>query len=160
MIRDALLLLALSIFLLFGYIAFVEPLRTQIEGSNGFPGSIASNILSDNSFIETKEGIQGSIQFIQEPTGEEYVRFYNLKRKKSFPGCRDLRVLLTNTFTPEGATDIGNFVITAGDVNYTVPTIAQGERYTHVMLWCKSFRTSYGIAEIYDKSKISIIKIN
>lgn len=158
MIRDILLLLALFIFLLFGYIAFVEPLRIQIVQNDPFPGSIASVVVSDSSLIETREHIRGDVQLIQEATGEEYIRFYNIKRQKSFPGCRDLRVLVTNTFTPEGATYIGNFTITAGDVNYIVPANAINEKYTHVLLWCQSFRNSYGIAEIYDKNKISIIK--
>jgi hypothetical protein len=158
MIRNILLLLSFSIFAFFGYTLFVEPLKTQVVQNDPFPGSIASVIVSDNSFIETKEQIQGGVQLIQEPTGEEYIRFYNIKRKKSFPGCSDLQILLTNTLSPQGATNIGSFEITTGDVNYVVPDAALDEKYTHVILWCKSLRTSYGIAEIYDKSRVSIIK--
>jgi hypothetical protein len=158
MIRNGLLLISFCVFVLYGYVSFVEPLRLKIVGSDAYPGSIASVVVSENELMDTKESMRGTVQVIQEPTGEEYIRFYNFTRKKTFPGCRDVRLMLTNTFSREGALDIGGFNITSGEVNYTVPNNALNGEYTHAMIWCQSFRTSYGIVEIFNKEKISIIK--
>ncbi len=157
MIRSILILASASVFTLFGYVSYVEPLGQYASRNDSFPGNIDSNILVDTAFSETKENIEGGIQIIRNKDGDEYVRLYNIKRKPSFPACKEIRTVLSQNITNEGALDLGVFDIVSGDVNYKLPPGKATNQFLYLVLWCKSNKSSYGSALIIDKDKIKIL---
>jgi hypothetical protein len=157
MIPRVLIALACSVFVLFIYIEYVQPLRRTITSSDAFPGSIAATVI-ESSLLQSKEKIAATVQVITEYDGRQYIRLSNITRVQEFPACSDLKVYITNTLSIEGAVHIGSFNITAGAVNYKIADTVRVSDYTHLLLWCPTLRTVYGYAEIIDPKNTTILR--
>ena len=81
---------------------------------------------------------------IVETDSERLLRFENLKTING----PDLRIYLSADLNAKDFVDLGPIRATAGNVNYTIPTGTDLQKYHYVLIWCRAFSVLFSYAQL------------
>lgn len=100
-------------------------------------------VLSRGEMVARAHEVAGSALIVK--TGNEtFLRFENLKTING----PDLRIYLSSNLSSDDIVDLGPIRATEGNVNYTIPTGTDLNKYKNVMIWCRAFGVLFSYAEI------------
>ena len=109
--------------------------------------------LAGGAFVDGEHATSGTASILQLPDGSRYVRLENFSTSDG----PDLQVWLTDRAA--GGSDwgkyddgvhlsLGELKATDGNQNYPIPTDANLDAFTSVVIWCDRFNVAFGTAPV------------
>ena len=134
----------------------VGPPATSGPAAVGEPGPtppVQPMALASGAFVDGEHGTSGTASILQLPDGSRYVRLENFSTSDG----PDLQVWLTDRAA--GGSDwgkyddgvhlsLGELKATDGNQNYPIPTDANLNAFTSVVIWCDRFNVAFGTAPV------------
>ena len=105
-------------------------------------GATISNF--SGSFVAKAHDVSGTARIVNTNT-EKVLRFENFETANG----PDLRIYLATDGTAKDYVDLGEIKGTKGNINYTIPPNTDLTKYSHVLVWCRSFSVLFSEAELH-----------
>lgn len=105
--------------------------------------SPSSTTLSSADFVPRAHDVEGKALLI-ESGDKKYIRFENFKTTNG----PDLRVYLSAGLNNKDYVDLGAIKATEGNINYEIPAGTDTDKYSNVLVWCRSFSVLFSYAEL------------
>ena len=95
------------------------------------------------TFVNGVHDVSGTVRVIDTGT-EKVLRFENFKTLNG----PDLYIYLATENSAKDIINLGAIKGTEGNINYSIPQGTDLNKYSHVLVWCKTFSVLFGSAEL------------
>ena len=139
------------IFLIVIAIAYwlISPIWRVKQVNDVVPSSVVNTNAQKNtetkmpsgSFMKSAHDVSGTASVIDTGT-EKILRFENFETING----PDLRIYLATDNTSKEYIDLGTIKGTKGNINYIIPPNTDLKKYSHVLVWCRSFSVLFSEA--------------
>lgn len=152
MLRTLLSVVAAGVLGFGGYLALIEPSQKILNVQDPEPTGFGASTIYQSRIFGQKEQISGMLRIMKDEE-KTILRIENFRRIPNLPACLDLRAQLNLDLDPRNSLDLGPFKATEGNINLEVPKGEDYVMYNKFMLWCKTYRSDYGHADIIAPDK-------
>ena len=95
------------------------------------------------TFVNGVHDVSGTVRVIDTGT-EKVLRFENFKTLNG----PDLYIYLATENSAKDIINLGAIKGTEGNINYSIPQGTDLNKYSHVLIWCKTFSVLFGSVEL------------
>ena len=122
-----------------------EPLptdKTSIQTSTAV-GALQNPALLSGTFVNGVHNVSGTTRVLK-INNQKIIRFDNFKTLNG----PDLYIYLATDNSAKDFVSLGAIKGTEGNINYSIPNGTDLNKYSHVLIWCKTFSVLFGSAEL------------
>jgi hypothetical protein len=152
MFKNLLSILAAGVLGFGGYLALIEPSQKSLIVEDAEPKGFGVSSVYQSKIFGQKEQISGTLHIVRDEE-KTILRIENFKRVPDLPACLDLRAQINLDLDAKNSLDLGSFRATEGNINLEIPEGEEYTTYNKFMLWCKTYRSDYGHADLIAPDK-------